>query len=512
MWRFVSGFFAFAIGFVAVRPASAEEGTYRSEVRVQGATRLDWVYPLIQESPAASPADLVRGYRSVAQSYELFEPAGMDGSACALVIFVSPQDRPVGWRFWEATCRRHGVLFAGLRDMGNGKPFAHRVRAVLDVLDDLRQRYRIDPDRTYLAGFSGGAQVVCATALHLPEYFGGVVCIGHSPRQPEAPWLLERVRQRLSLAIVCGEREPAATLVKVLDGPLWNGAGVRMEQAILPRRGHTMPEPRVLESAFQWLEDDLENRRVVAGKNPAWRIADAPSRADWAMRQFEDAEIAVGESRGPWSIDAALQQLAGLVKCWPDVPAAGDGKAVRDEYSSRVDRPWEKIRAAQDAKRIGIQAEGYTKLALDGGKSFRPQRAQFAKAAIFYWQQLVATNDGGEATAETRTKIAELEKIVAEAPPDAGLVPLDQLRFKMDGDVTLAEGIEDLRAALAPLGYELTMNEAAIRAAGVDLDKAYRPRMKAATFNDIKERFLRRAGLRVRRQGNVIELLPDEKN
>jgi pimeloyl-ACP methyl ester carboxylesterase len=171
---------------LAAWSACAQDGIYRKEVLVQAETRLDWV-----------PAELARGDRPGAQTYELFEPAGAIGEVRPLVIFVSPQDRPAGWSYWEATCREHGVLFAGLRGMGNGQPMEQRVRAVLGVLDDLRRRFRIDPDRTYLAGFSGGAYVACRTAFHLPEYFGGVVCIGDSPELPEEPWLIERVRQRV---------------------------------------------------------------------------------------------------------------------------------------------------------------------------------------------------------------------------------------------------------------------------------------------------------------------------
>jgi predicted esterase len=497
------------VGFTAAaREGSAQDVGYVAKMRVAAETRLDWVYPLLDRSPAQPPAGLLADYHWQAQAYEFFGPAEGGGGNFPLVIFVSPQDRPVGWPFWEPTCRAHGVLFAGVRDMGNGKPMAHRVRAVLDVLDDIRDRFDVDPDRTYLAGFSGGAQVACITALHLPEYFGGIVCLGHAPQPPDQPWLLERVRQRLSVAIVCGDREPAGPLVEDLFGPWWEAAQVRVEPVILKRHGHTMPDAEVMESAFEWLEAGVVRRRETAKLHPALRIADAPSRQEWAERLLADARSRVADSANAESIDAGLQQLAGLVQRWPDVPTATTGKRMIDELAARADHPWEKVRDAADRKLLLVQAEGYARVAGDGRGAAGNQRGQYAKFAISLWQRIRSSTREAEAIAAADAQLAALEKIAAQAPAETNVVPLRRARFDMNGDVTLAQGIEDLRAAVGRLGYVLTMDEAAIRAAGVDLDKLYHPRLKAVEFDDVDRRFLRRAGVISQRKGKVIRIVP----
>src|SRR6266480_1716891 len=58
---------------------------------------------------------------------------------------------------------------------GNSTPAGQRARIILDVLDDVRRQYAIDPDLTYLTGFSGGGRMACAIGFALPEYFGGVI-------------------------------------------------------------------------------------------------------------------------------------------------------------------------------------------------------------------------------------------------------------------------------------------------------------------------------------------------
>jgi hypothetical protein len=84
------------------------------------------------------------------------------------------------------------------------------------------------------------------------------------------------------------------------------------------------------------------------------------------------------------------------------------------------------------------------------------------------------------------------------------------VRFDMQGDVTLGEGIAYLRGALAPIGYELVVDEEALRAAGVDFQKRYQPQLKAVKLQDIDRRFLRPAGVKMQRSGREVRLAPVE--
>src|SRR5437667_291671 len=71
-----------------------------------------------------------------------------------------------------------------------------------------RRRLHIDTDRCYLAGAGEGGRTACAVAFAYPEAFGGVLAIGSgSPLRPE-PDRRERVKERLSVALLTGERAP----------------------------------------------------------------------------------------------------------------------------------------------------------------------------------------------------------------------------------------------------------------------------------------------------------------
>lgn len=484
------------------------QGSYQAKLRVGADTRLDWAYPLTGKSQATTGPEWLGDYRSAAQAYEFFGPAeGAAGGPLPLVIFISPSDRPVGWSFWEPVCRARGVLFAGLHEMGNGKPIAQRVRAVLDVLDDVRDRYSIDPDRTYVAGFSGGAHIACTVAFALPEYFGGVVCVGHAPQPPDAPWLLERVRDRLSLAIICGDHDPAAPLIEDFLGPFWDGAGTRVEQVILENHGHTMPDSDLFASAFEWIDAGAAQRREAARPRPSTRIADSPSPDDWARSVLVDAKALLGQGSAE-EINSALLQLEGLVSRWSTTPTAEEAKSLLQEYSQRKPRPWEDVRTRERRRLTQLQAEGFDALVFDGRPAVKEQRGRHAQTAITLWKQVRDGADDAELISTADERIAALQDVSAKAPAKAEALPLRRVRFAMNGDVTLKEGIEYLRTALARVGYELHVDDAALRAAGVELDRPLHPRLQAATFEDVDRRFLRRAGVFAQREGAVITILP----
>src|SRR5262249_8204269 len=141
------------------------------------------------------------------QRYQLFVPKDYDaGKAWPLVLFISPLPSPYGWQSWEKPCTELGMLFCSPYGAGNETFVPQRIRVVLDVLDDVRRRYRIDPDQTYVAGFSGGGRTACTIAFALPEYFGGVIPVGGTNPLHPLPMQRHRVRDRLSVAFVtCSE-------------------------------------------------------------------------------------------------------------------------------------------------------------------------------------------------------------------------------------------------------------------------------------------------------------------
>ena len=478
-----------------------QEFRYVEKIVVAEPTTLDWVFPLSGTSPPTIPPGLATATeRGGKFSYEFYGPAEDAGAGLPLVVFVSPENRPVGWHFWAATCQRHGVMFAGVRDAGNGVPEVRRVRAVVETLGDVRRRQRVDPERTYLAGFSGGAHVACRTAFALPEYVGGVAAIGYAPRPPEDPWLRLRMRDRLSLAIIVGEREPASAWAADLEAPRFAELGVRTDVNELRRWGHRMPGAAVMEEAFRWLEKDVERRRALAARFPAASDGVGRSRDEWAAAALEEADQRLATLD---SLDSGLVALEAISRRWSNLPPGVEARQRLSEYQTRSPQPWLAERKNATRRLARIEAAGYERLALRSDVSLRAQRGTLLQLAIQSWE---AAQEGTEADVELKKRVARLREKLAETPVKERTIPISQVRFRLVGEVTLAEGIERLRNAFASLGYELRVASAAeaiIDGAG---ERRIKLDLPAATFSEVDRRFLRRHGLKGVRKGSVIQL------
>jgi predicted esterase len=289
---------------LSARTTGAEpEKGFQLERRVREPTRLDWEF-------AAGGAKLPARYDSRKQRYQLFVPAiYKPAKTWPLVVFVSPGDDPLGWRVWQKPCEEKDWLFAAAYGAGNSCSPGQRVRAILDILDDVRRHYRIDPDRTYLAGFSGGAEVACRIAFALPEHFAGVLSLSGNVHLPELPYLRRRASERLSVVLLCGSGDHTRVRQEKYLFPLLKDLHIRTRLWIVPGHRDELPPAAALVQAQRWLEDDLARRQ----KDRADRLGgrEDPSRKQLAALALEEARKALGERD---ELHQGAAQLEWLVK------------------------------------------------------------------------------------------------------------------------------------------------------------------------------------------------------
>ena len=167
------------------------------------------------------------------------------------------------------------------------------MRIVLDVLDDVRRNYPIDPDRTYVSGFSGGGRIACHLAFALPELFGGLAPVcrrGIPARGTLAPLPRRRTPQ-------CGPRDGGKGLQPRRAGaaarPFLKDVGVRTRVWTVAGMGHGVPAANTLGEVVRWLEDALPKRQALAKKYPASRLlASDSSEKRWRRRSWPRAASA----------------------------------------------------------------------------------------------------------------------------------------------------------------------------------------------------------------------------
>jgi predicted esterase len=305
------------LGLVAVGPTSAQD--MPKEQKVVGPTRLDWEFASRGFGPAA--AKLPAGYDSSKQRYQLFVPKDYHkDKAWPMVLFISAGGEPMGWKQWQKLCEEQGIFFASPFDAGNATAAGQRTRIILDVLDDVRRLYRIDPDQTYLTGFSGGGRMSCAIAFALPEYFGGVIPVCGTNPLPGPAWQRQRIEDRFSVAFVTGEKDPNRKENEVFMAPWFEEIGIRSKLWVVPKMGHTIPPHAVQSEVYAWLNADLPRRRADAKARP--KLAVTPDEAPGAKEQAERFALAADDDlKNPERAWRGVSLLHGVVHRWPKTPA-----------------------------------------------------------------------------------------------------------------------------------------------------------------------------------------------
>src|ERR1700683_2857002 len=110
------------------------------------------------------------------ERFTLYVPSPAPPNGYALLVFVPPwQDghMPEGW---ASVLERYGVIFVDAAHSGNSETILGR-REPLAVLaaKNVMDRYSVDPQRVYVAGFSGGSRIALRVALAYPDIFRGAL-------------------------------------------------------------------------------------------------------------------------------------------------------------------------------------------------------------------------------------------------------------------------------------------------------------------------------------------------
>jgi pimeloyl-ACP methyl ester carboxylesterase len=319
----------------AALPAAPEKG-FQAERRVRGPTGLDW------ECVAPPRAKLPVRYDSRQQRYQLFVPVSYrETVSWPVVVFLSPGDDPLGWRGWRKPCESGDCFFAAPYGVGASCPEAQRARAVLDVLDDVRRHYRIDPERTYLAGFSAGAALACRIAFALPELFGGVVVLSGDAPLPQLEHLRTRAAERLSVALIVGDRDSGRAQHESYLAPLYRDLGIRTRLWREPGLGRALPTDGVLAEVQRWLDEDVKRRQT--DRRERIGAEEATHRAV-AARELERARKELNQ---PDHLQRGAARLQWIGQRWPRTEAAETASELLAEV--RADPRRGKALSAQEA-------------------------------------------------------------------------------------------------------------------------------------------------------------------
>lgn len=242
-----------------------------------------------------------------------------------LIVFVPPWNAAKLPDDWIPVLDQDGVVFVSAGHSGNDTTaLGRREPLALLAEQNVVKRYRIDPERIYVAGFSGGSRVAMRLALGYPDIFRGAILnsggdpIGNATTPLPAKDLMLRFQSASRLVYVTGERDTFvinAAAASTRSMRAW--CQFNVENRVMSSAGHEAINAaslaRALEALAQPIEPDADNLAAcragieseLSAKLDQVQALMASGQPDAARVMLADIDAQYGGLAAPKSLELA---------------------------------------------------------------------------------------------------------------------------------------------------------------------------------------------------------------
>ena len=159
------------IAFDRYSPLAASNEIARRTLSPIGADRVfGYLHDKSQQLPEQS-IDLAN------EHFEIYVPNGdAPAEGYGLLVFIPPWDvpkAPMQWR--EVLDRFHLIYVSADRSSNDYDMLFRRLPLALHAYENVAARYKLNPERIYVSGFSGGSRTAMRAALSYPDVFRGAI-------------------------------------------------------------------------------------------------------------------------------------------------------------------------------------------------------------------------------------------------------------------------------------------------------------------------------------------------
>jgi hypothetical protein len=261
------------------------------------------------------------------ERFAVYVPSNPPTKGYGLLVFVPPWEGATLPRGWAAILDRQGVIFVSAANSGNAANVLDR-REPLALLaaHNIMRRFRVDPERTYIGGFSGGSRIALRLALAFPDLFRGAFLnagsdpIGDEQAPLPPPELFSRFQETTRIVYITGQNDAAnvekdsASEHSLLEWCIFDWYAERS-----PWTDHEVAGPAVLGRALDLLDKHTEpnlarlnNCRLRISQELEKTIAQAndllaAGNADAARRALVKIDTRYGGLAAPRSVDLAAR-------------------------------------------------------------------------------------------------------------------------------------------------------------------------------------------------------------
>ena len=184
---------------------------------------------------------------SVPKTYDPTKPAGV-------MVFIGFAEWGGGKKEWSDVLEDHNIIWIGLINGGDKKPVNERMLRAILAQAVLERDYKIDTDRYYLFGYSGGAQIAAMLATSRPELFKGALFYGDALLWgSKEPPKIDLVRQNRYM-FMCGSKDKDRRKMQQIAASYKAAGVVNTELVTVANVNRQMPGSSYFEQAIEFLD------------------------------------------------------------------------------------------------------------------------------------------------------------------------------------------------------------------------------------------------------------------
>ena len=195
------------------------------------------------------------------ERFRVYVPQTKPAGGYGLLVFVPPWPQAALPEGWARVLDRYGIIFVSAERSSNiEKLLERRVPLALAGLENMKSAFNIDPERTFIGGFSGGSRVAMRIALAYPDKFDGVLLdagsdpVGDIEAPVPAVPLMSAFQTRTRIAYITGADDETALSMDAASRTsmhYWcvDNIAVRNEYGV----GHDVAHPGTFDWAIRFL-------------------------------------------------------------------------------------------------------------------------------------------------------------------------------------------------------------------------------------------------------------------
>jgi hypothetical protein len=312
-----------------------------------------------------APADMEKvDYNIAEESFEVYVPPAYTGDKpFGLLVFVNPHPSGRPPRQYLGPIEKHRLIYVSPNKIGNDRIFRNRMGLAIDAVVNMKARYKIDPERVYVSGISGGGRISSMLGFCYPDVFsGGIYIIGcnsyrtvQSTEQkvpetgkfgyffpsfkPPAPPLFKLARTHSRHVLITadfdGNREQTWLYYQGFVADKFE----HVTYYQVPGLGHQAPDGDWFDAALDFLDQPLTTpvapptAAAAAAQRPAAPRPAPPAATPASQPTDREAVAASLLTRAKLYVDnhaseQAREKLKWIVTTYPETKAAGEARNI----------------------------------------------------------------------------------------------------------------------------------------------------------------------------------------